>query len=79
MATYFPLKGENHQNSISLINYQPSVPAEHLLAREEVHKVIARNHGFDYRDQDARVTPGVRPMTSHMGRLAGTITTQRRS
>jgi putative ABC transport system permease protein len=53
MATYFPLKGENHQNSISLINYQPRVPAEHLLAREEVHKVIARNHSFDYRDQDA--------------------------
>jgi putative ABC transport system permease protein len=53
MATYFPLKGENHQNSISLINYQPRVPAEHLLAREEVHKVIARNHGFDYRDEDA--------------------------
>jgi putative ABC transport system permease protein len=53
MATYFPLKGENHQNSISLINYQPRVPAEHLVAREEVHKIIARNHGFDYRDEDA--------------------------
>jgi len=53
MATYFPLKGENHQNSISSINYQPRVPAEHLLAREDVHKVIARNHGFDYRDKDA--------------------------
>ncbi len=53
MATYFPLKGENHENSISLINYQPRVPAEHLLAREEVHKIIARNHGFDYHDEDA--------------------------
>ena len=53
MLTYFPLKGENHQNSISLINYQPRVPAEHMLAREEVHKIIARNHGFDYRDEDA--------------------------
>jgi putative ABC transport system permease protein len=53
MATYFPLKGENHQNSISLINYQPRVPAEHLLAREDVHKIVARNHGFDYRDEDA--------------------------
>src|SRR6266550_9516237 len=53
MATYFPLKGENHQNSISLINYQPRVPAEHFLAREEVHKIIARNHGFDYRNEDA--------------------------
>jgi putative ABC transport system permease protein len=53
MATFFPLKGENHQNSISLINYQPRVPAEHFLAREEVHKIIARNHGFDYHDEDA--------------------------
>jgi len=53
MATFFPLKGENHQNSISLINYQPRVPAEHMLAREEVHRIIGRNHGFDYRDEDA--------------------------
>jgi putative ABC transport system permease protein len=53
MATFFPIKGENHENSISLINYQPRVPAEHMLAREEVHRIIARNHGFDYRDQDA--------------------------
>ncbi len=53
MATFFPLKGENHQYSISLINYQPRIPAEHMLAREEVHKIIARNHGFDYRDEDA--------------------------
>jgi putative ABC transport system permease protein len=53
MDTYFRLKGENHENSISLINYQPTVPAEHLLAREEVHRIIARNHGFDYRDEDA--------------------------
>src|SRR6266576_5452416 len=53
MATYFPLKGENHQNSISLINYQPRVPAEHLLAREEVHKIVARNHGFDASDENA--------------------------
>jgi putative ABC transport system permease protein len=53
MATFFPLKGENHQNSISLINYQPRVAAEHMVAREEVHKIIGRNHGFDYRDEDA--------------------------
>jgi putative ABC transport system permease protein len=53
MATNFPLKGENHQNSISLINYQPQVPAQHMLAKEEVHKIIARNHGFDYHDEDA--------------------------
>src|SRR5260370_26959076 len=53
MATYFPLKGENHDNSISYIEYQPRVTAEHVLAEDDVHKVIARNHGFDASDQNA--------------------------
>jgi putative ABC transport system permease protein len=53
MATYFPLKGENHANSISYINYQPRITDEHLLAEEEVHKIVARNHGFDWRDENA--------------------------
>ncbi|HVI11009.1 MAG TPA: ABC transporter permease [Candidatus Binatia bacterium] len=53
MATLFPLKGENHENSISFINYQPRVTDEHLLARQEAEKIVARNHGFDYRDKDA--------------------------
>jgi len=53
MATYFPLKGENHENSISYVNYQPRVTDEHQLAEEDVHKIVARNHGFDWRDQNA--------------------------
>ncbi len=53
MATLFPLKGEMHENSISFINYQPRVTDEHLLAQDEVRKIVARNHGFDYRDKDA--------------------------
>jgi putative ABC transport system permease protein len=53
MATYFPLKGENHQNSISFIEYQPRVTAEHLLAQDDVHKIVARNHGFDASDENA--------------------------
>jgi putative ABC transport system permease protein len=53
MATNFPLKGENHQNAISFIEYQPQVTAEHVLAREDVHKIVARNHGFDATDQNA--------------------------
>src|SRR5258708_7497793 len=53
MATLFPLKGENHENSISFINYQPRVTDEHLLAQDEVRKLVARNHGFDYRDKNA--------------------------
>jgi putative ABC transport system permease protein len=53
MATLFPLKGENHENSISFINYQPRVTDEHLIAQDEVRKIVARNHGFDYHDKDA--------------------------
>jgi len=53
MATLFPLKGENHENSISFINYQPRVTDEHLLAQDEVRKIVARNHGFDYHDKSA--------------------------
>jgi putative ABC transport system permease protein len=53
MASYFPLKGENHQNSISYIEYQPRVSAEHRLARDDVHKIIGHNHGFDASDENA--------------------------
>jgi putative ABC transport system permease protein len=53
MASLFPLKGENHENSISFINYQPRVTEEHLLAQDEVRKIVARNHGFDYHDKDS--------------------------
>lgn len=53
MAMYFPLKGENHQNSISFIEYQPIVTAAHVLARADVHKIIAHNHEFDAGDENA--------------------------
>ena len=53
MATYFPIKGEEQRDAISFINYQPRVAAEHLVATEELHKIVARNHGFDYHDDDA--------------------------
>ncbi len=53
MAANFPLKGENHQNSISFIEYQPSVTADHILAQKEVHKIVGRNHGFDPNDENA--------------------------
>jgi putative ABC transport system permease protein len=53
MATYFPLKGENHEHSISFIEYQPSVTADHLLAEADVHKIVARSHGLDVTDENA--------------------------
>lgn len=53
MAANFPIKGENHENSISYIEYQPRSTAEHVIAQKEVHQVIGRNHQFDPEDQDA--------------------------
>jgi len=53
MATYFPVKGDNHENSISFIEYQPTVTAEHLLAQDEVYGIVARNHNFDATDTNA--------------------------
>ena len=52
MATYFPLKGKDERDAISFINYQPRTAGEHTLASEEVRKIVARNHGFDYRDEN---------------------------
>src|SRR5256885_11037772 len=53
MASSFPIKGENHQNSISFVEYQPRITAEHELAQQDVHKIVARNHGFDASDENA--------------------------
>jgi putative ABC transport system permease protein len=53
MRSAFPVKGEEAYDAISSINFQPRAAAEHLLALEEAHRVIARNHHFDYRDEDA--------------------------
>src|SRR6202030_4023600 len=53
MASSFPIKGENHQNSISFVEYQPRVTAEHQLAQKDVHQIVGRNHGFDASDENA--------------------------
>ena len=53
MSSSFPIKGENHQNSISFVEYQPRVTAEHQLAQQDVHKIVAHNHGFDASDENA--------------------------
>jgi putative ABC transport system permease protein len=53
MAAYFPLKKEQQKGTVSFVNYQPRVRSEHALAFMEVRKVVARNHSFDYRDDNA--------------------------
>jgi len=53
MQSDFPIKGENHENAISFIEYQPHYTAAHVIAKREVHGIIAHNHGFDASDENA--------------------------
>jgi putative ABC transport system permease protein len=53
MRSNFPLKGEEAFDAVSYIYYQPRVADEHVLAQDEARRVIARNHHFDYHDEDA--------------------------
>ena len=48
MLEMFPLKGENIPlDSVTSIQYQPRIPGDNLIAKKQVHEIIARRHGFD--------------------------------
>jgi putative ABC transport system permease protein len=48
-----PLNVGDMRDALSTIDYQPKSRELHDAAKLEVHKIIARNHGFDYRTPDA--------------------------
>jgi putative ABC transport system permease protein len=48
-----PLNVGSIDNAISFINYQARSRALHESAKVEVHRIIARNHGFDYSNLDS--------------------------
>ena len=52
MRQYFPVNVDQ-PNLINMILYQPQTRALHETAKVEVHKVIARNHGFSYMAEEA--------------------------
>jgi putative ABC transport system permease protein len=52
MRQYFPVNVDVLE-PISILLYQPTNRAAHELAKIEVHKIVARNHGFDYRNPDS--------------------------
>jgi len=55
MRELFPLKGDNSQegNAISFINYQPRTFEDNEIAKAELHRIVARNHGgFDPSGKD---------------------------
>jgi putative ABC transport system permease protein len=54
MREYFrPVNVGIAPDVISFINYQPKSRALHEAAQQEVHKIIARNHGFDPNNPDS--------------------------
>jgi putative ABC transport system permease protein len=53
MRMLFPLTGEDQEDAISFLNYQPRTAAEHALAKREVHEIVGRRHGFDANAEDA--------------------------
>ncbi len=55
MRELFPLTGDNSKegNAISFINYQPRSFDENEDAKDELHRIVARNHGgFDPKGTD---------------------------
>jgi putative ABC transport system permease protein len=53
MRQLFPPKVADQPSAISFINYQPRTRALHEISKQEVHRVIGRNHQFDWRNKDA--------------------------
>jgi len=54
MAELFPMKQNDIPiDSVSFINFHPVTKDDHLLASQEVRHIIARNHGFDEKNEDA--------------------------
>jgi putative ABC transport system permease protein len=53
MRMFFPMKTEKTIDDIGVMNLQPVSRDQHLGAVNQIHKIIARNHGFDPDNPDA--------------------------
>ncbi len=47
MFTLSPMRGEMQRRAVGYLNYKPRTRGEHEQAKLEVHRIIARRHGFD--------------------------------
>jgi putative ABC transport system permease protein len=48
MMEMFPIKGENvPADAVTSIQYQPRIRGDNIIAKQEVHEIVARRHGFD--------------------------------
>ena len=53
MRNLFRLKEQNSEDAISFLNYRPITPSGHLAAKQEIHEILARQHGFDPKLEDS--------------------------
>ncbi len=53
MRSLFPMKGNNVEDAISYLNYQPLRTELHNEAKQEVHNIIGRLHGFNPKMEDS--------------------------
>ncbi len=53
MRMFFPMKTAKTIDDISAMNLRPVSREQHLNAIDQVHKIIARNHGFDPDNKEA--------------------------
>jgi putative ABC transport system permease protein len=53
MRDLFPLTKANSEDAISFLNYRPITKDQHADAKNEIHQIIARRHGFSPKLQDA--------------------------
>ena len=53
MHQYFPMKNEHTPDDIGNLILKPVSRDKHAGAVEQVHRIIARNHGFDPNNKDA--------------------------
>ena len=53
MRNLFRLKEQNSEDAISFLNYRPITPSGHLAAKQEIHEILARQHGFDPNLEDS--------------------------
>jgi putative ABC transport system permease protein len=53
MRNLFRLKDQNSEDAISFLNYRPLTPFRDIEAKQEVHELLARRHGFDPKLTDA--------------------------
>lgn len=53
MRMFFPMKTEKTIDDIGGMNLQPVSRDQHKAALDQIHRIIARNHGFDPNNTDA--------------------------